>query len=82
MEFDVRLYDSVSNGGLGRCHLLKKKNGGCMNIKMVYLFYSQDNSQHFIVCEGICGDKDYCSFDYAVYFSSLDAAIKYFDKLK
>ena len=80
MEIELNLYEKVYNGGLGTCHVLQKKSGGCLG--KVYLFYSEDNSQHFIVSEGVCGTKDGCSFHYTRYFTSLENAIKEFKGIK
>lgn len=82
MEIKINLNEIVYNGGLGTCHLLQKKNAGCMTLGEVYLFYSEENYQHFIVCEGVSGSKDSCYFHYARYFNSLDSAIKEFKSIK
>lgn len=73
----LNLYEKVENGGLGTCHLLLTKTGGCM--EGVYLFYSENNCQHFIVCEGV-SDENY--FHYARYFNSLENALKEFKEIK
>lgn len=80
MEIELNLYEKVYNGGLGTCHVLQKKNGGCLG--NVYLFYSEDNSQHFIVSEGVCGTKDSCSFHYNRYFTKLESALKEYASIK
>lgn len=77
MEKDVKLYSIIENGGLGICHLLKKKKGGCMG--NVYLFYSETNLEHFIVCEGV---SEYDYLHYARYCSSLETALKIFKEIK
>ena len=82
MEIKINLYENVYNGGLGTCHLLQKKKGGCMDMGEIYLFYSEDNSEHFIVCEGVSGPKDSCYFHYARYCTSLNDAIKEFKRIK
>lgn len=79
MEIKLNLYEIVYNGGLGTCHLLKKKNGGCMTHNEVYLFYSETNPEHFIVCEGV-SDSGY--FHYARYCTSLESALKVFKEIK
>lgn len=79
MEKDVKLYEIVYNDGLGTCYLLQKKNGGCMELNNVYLFYSVEYPQHFIVCEGV-STSGY--FHYARYCSSLESAIKVFKGIK
>lgn len=73
----INLYDKIENGGLGTCHLLKKKKGGCNG--EVYLLYSETNPQHFIVCEGISDDN---YFNYAQYFNSLEFAFDEFKTIK
>lgn len=82
MEIQINLYETVYNGGLGTCHLLQKKKGGCMQCGEVYLFYSEENGEHFIVCEGVSSPKDSCYFHYARYFASLDSAIKEYKSIK
>ena len=79
MEIDIKLYEKIENGGLGTCHLLMKKKGGCMNLKNIYLFYSEDSSDRFIVCEGVMQDNYLC---YAEYFGNLADAIQSFKKAK
>lgn len=71
------LYEKIENGGLGICHLLQKKQGGCM--EGVYLFYSENNGQHFIVCEGVSAEN---YFHYARYFNNLESALKEFKAIK
>lgn len=73
MELEVELYDCVINGGLGRNHLLKKKKGK-------YLFYVESNGEHYVICDAIYGEKDHCSFSYTQYYSSIESALKGFDK--
>lgn len=82
MKIKIDLYETVHNVGLGTCHLLKKKKAGCMTFGEIYLFYSEDNHQHFIVCEGISGTKNNCIFHYTKYFTSLDNAVKEYRKIK
>lgn len=82
MEIKINLYETIYNGGLGTCHLLQKKKGGCMSFKEVYLFYSEDYSQHFIVCEGVSGQNDNCYFHYARYYTALENAIEEYRKIK
>lgn len=71
MNKKLNLYDIVRNSRLGPCHLLKKKNVG--SVEEVYLFYSETNTQHFIVCEGVNEDNH---FLYARYFKELEDAIR------
>ena len=82
MEIKLNLYEQVYNGGLGTCHLLQKKKGGCMTNNEVYLFYSEDNAEHFIVCEGVSSPKDSCYFHYARYFTKLENALKEYKNIK
>ena len=72
IELEVKLYESVINSGLGRAHLLKKKENK-------YLFYLEENGEHYCVCNCVYGDKDGCSFDNNEYFSKLESALKYFE---
>ena len=74
-DFDLRLYGKVYNSGLGISHLLKFKEGKSYN---TYLFYVEDNSEHFVVCNAIYGEKESCSFGYNQYFSTIEAALKAF----
>ncbi len=76
-EFEIKLYESVFNSGLGKSHLLKFKKGKYNN---KYLFYVEDNISHFVVCESLHGQKDSCSFGYNQYFSTIESALKYFGK--
>lgn len=74
-EKDIKLYEVVYNDGLGACHLLKKSKGGCMEHNNIYLFYSENNLQHFIVCEGVSVSG---YLHYARYCSSIEEALKVF----
>ncbi len=76
MTREVNLYEVVNNDSLGRCHLIDKKKGGCNGF--IYLFYCEENSEHFIVCEGVSDNY----FFYANYFKKLDSAIKAFKNLR
>ena len=51
LELEVKLYECLINSGLGRAHLLKKKENK-------YLFYLEENGEHYCVCNAIYGDKD------------------------
>lgn len=62
----------VYNGGLGWCHILDKKDKG-------FLVYSENNTQHFIVCSEI--SQEDCYFYNTEYFSTLGSAFDYFKKL-
>lgn len=64
-------YKKIINGGLGVCHVLKESEVG-------YLIYSEQNSEHFIVCKEIIDDY----FSLTDYFSSFDNALEYFNKLE
>ncbi len=64
-------YKKIKNSGLGVCHVLKESEAG-------YLIYSERNIQHFIVCKEIIDDY----FSLTEYFSSLDSALEYFNKLE
>lgn len=73
---EIDLYEILNNGGLGKCHLIDKKKGGCNGF--IYLFYCEESNNHFVVCEG--SSDTY--FHYANYFSKLEPAYKCFKKIK
>ncbi len=76
-NFDIKQYEKVYNGGLGMAHLLLKKedkNG------TKYLFYVENNGEHYVICRELYGDKEECSFGYTTYGSDLEQTIKYFNE--
>lgn len=75
-DFEIKLYESVYNNGLGKSHLLKFKEGKNYN---VYLFYVENNGEPFVVCNALYGEKESCSFGYNQYFSTIESALKYFN---
>ncbi len=69
---DYKKYEVIENAGLGTCHILDKCDNG-------YLVYSENNVEHFIVCDAIFTDG-YLSR--AEYRSSLESALSTFNDLK
>lgn len=76
-DFEIDLYDSVFNNGLGRSHLLKKKKD--KNGYDVFLFYCERHNWHFVLCDALYGTKDGCSFSRTAYHSEIEAALKAFN---
>ena len=77
MNFDINLYEKVYNTGLGMSHLLLKKEDK-KGVK--YLFYVENNGEHYVICRELYGDKDGCSFGYTKYGSDLEETIKFFNE--
>ncbi len=75
-DFEIKLYDCVYNGGLGNSHLLKKKKD--KYDYDVMLFYVEGNNCHFVICDGVYGDKDCCSFSRTQYYLTIEEALKAF----
>lgn len=69
---DYKKYEVIENAGLGTCHILDKCDKG-------YLVYSENNVEHFIVCDAIFSDG-YLSR--AEYCSSLESALNIFKEFK
>lgn len=69
---DYKKYEVIKNAGLGTCHILDKCDKG-------YLVYSENNVEHFIVCDAIFSDG-YLSR--AEYCSSLESALNIFKEFK
>lgn len=72
MITDYKKYSVIQNGGLGTCHILDKCDNG-------YLVYSQNNGEHFIICDAIF-ESGYLS--QTVYFEDLTSAVECFNELK
>lgn len=77
-DFEVKLYECVYNGGLGKSHLLKKKKDKYGYD--LFLFYVEENNYHFIMCDAIYGTKECCSFSRTQYYSSIDNALKAYNE--
>lgn len=69
---DYNKYEVIENAGLGTCHILDKCDKG-------YLVYSENNGEHFIVCDWIFSDGYLAR---AEYHSSLESALSIFNDLK
>lgn len=69
---DYKKYEVIQNKGLGICHILDKCDKG-------YLVYSEENSEHFIVCDSILEDGYLYQTNY---YSDLESALKLFKSLQ
>ncbi len=77
MKQEFNLYEKIENSGLGSCHILQKKKGGCSG--EIFLIYSEKSTEHFIVCDGI--SDEYYLYS-ALYCKKLETALKIFNEKK
>lgn len=72
------MYECVYNSGLGNSYLIDKKKS--KNGHDVFLFFVEENNCHFIVCDGVTGDKERCSFSWARYYLNIEDALEAYKK--